>query len=432
MSVFDSHGKYYAKVSVGSGERRSVALPLSTTREDAEVRDKLMAELIAALHKAGAASFLDETIAQVATKPAAQLAAVRAYVLDKLCTGRLVSKERTAGMGLTFQDLGEQWTSGELARQYPDHVREKRSAQDDVWRLEKHVYPRIGNVPIAAFRLEHAEAVMAKLPRSLTSASRRQIAQVMGRLMKLAVYPCRLIGQNPIPEGFLPPVRNRKAFAYLYPAEDAALMGCEAVPLVHRVLYGVLAREGLRREEAASLTWASINLALGTVTLGEHKTADEAGARTWALDEGTAEALRRWRKLHPKARRVFAGPGGKALYVLHLAEQLRAHLELAGVTRPELLEGSRTSQRLRVHDLRGTFVTLALAAGRSEAWVMDRTGHTTSGMLQRYRRAARTAAELKLGQLAPLHLAIPELAKLLPVCGARAGCLRSRGEREGA
>jgi hypothetical protein len=29
---------------------------------------------------------------------------------------------------------------------------------------------------------------------------------------------------------------------------------------------------------------------------------------------------------------------------------------------------------MRVHDLRGTFVTLALADGKSESWVADRAG----------------------------------------------------------
>jgi hypothetical protein len=61
------------------------------------------------------------------------------------------------------------------------------------------------------------------------------------------------------------------------------------------------------------------------------------------------------------------------------------------------------------HDLRSTFVTLALANGKTEAWVMDRTGHTASAMLNRYRRAARFAQELELGGLLPLDEAIPEL-----------------------
>jgi hypothetical protein len=59
-----------------------------------------------------------------------------------------------------------------------------------------------------------------------------------------------------------------------------------------------------------------------------------------------------------------------------------------------------------VHDLRATFVTLALAVGRSEAWVADRIGHRSSVMINRYRRAARTAQELGLGELLPLAEAL--------------------------
>jgi hypothetical protein len=59
-----------------------------------------------------------------------------------------------------------------------------------------------------------------------------------------------------------------------------------------------------------------------------------------------------------------------------------------------------------VHDLRGTFVTLSLANGKTETWVADRTGHSSSVMINRYRRAARTAAELGSGELKPLHLAV--------------------------
>ncbi len=61
---------------------------------------------------------------------------------------------------------------------------------------------------------------------------------------------------------------------------------------------------------------------------------------------------------------------------------------------------------IRVHDLRGTFVTLALASGKTETWVADRTGHKSSIMINRYRRAARSASELGLGLLAPLDTAL--------------------------
>jgi phosphoribosylaminoimidazole-succinocarboxamide synthase len=54
-------------------------------------------------------------------------------------------------------------------------------------------------------------------------------------------------------------------------------------------------------------------------------------------------------------------------------------------------------------------VTLALANGKTESWVMDRTGHKSSGMINRYRQAARFASELNLGTLQPLDQAIPDL-----------------------
>ena len=48
-----------------------------------------------------------------------------------------------------------------------------------------------------------------------------------------------------------------------------------------------------------------------------------------------------------------------------------------------------------------------------------RTGHTTSKMINRYRRAARSATELGLGSLRPLDEAIPELRLPSDCPGAR-------------
>ena len=55
-------------------------------------------------------------------------------------------------------------------------------------------------------------------------------------------------------------------------------------------------------------------------------------------------------------------------------------------------------------------MTVNLALGKSEAWITDRTGHRSSQMIYRYKRQARTHAELSLGGFKPLHEAIPELA----------------------
>jgi integrase len=83
---------------------------------------------------------------------------------------------------------------------------------------------------------------------------------------------------------------------------------------------------------------------------------------------------------------------------------------MAGVTRPQLFRKTNRRIPLRAQDLRAGFVTVKLAMGKSETWVMDRTGHQSSIMLMRYyRKASRKHVEMGLGDFTPLCEAIPEL-----------------------
>lgn len=52
---------------------------------------------------------------------------------------------------------------------------------------------------------------------------------------------------------------------------------------------------------------------------------------------------------------------------------------------------------------------MSLATGKSESWIADRTGHRSSTMIGRYKRIARTFDELRIGALASMNEAIPEL-----------------------
>ena len=96
---------------------------------------------------------------------------------------------------------------------------------------------------------------MRALPEGPTSATRRQYAQALSKVLRLAAYPLRLIPASPLPIGWLPKVRSSPAKSYLYPAEDARLMA-SAVPLERRLLWGFLAREGMRISEALALSMA--------------------------------------------------------------------------------------------------------------------------------------------------------------------------------
>lgn len=108
---------------------------------------------------------------------------------------------------------------------------------------------------------------------------------------------------------------------------------------------------------------------------------------------------------------VFTDPQGNAHSKFGIAMLLRSHLEAVGLKeeRPELFTTTTERQQIRVHDLRGTFVTVSLANGKSESWIADRTGHRSSEMINRYERVARSFQELDLGTLLPLNEAIPEL-----------------------
>ena len=388
--VYERRGAIFIRVTIDTNKRASIAVPWAATPEVALERAHAVQTLIDRLRSAGHADILPKVLEAASASDPAKFRAVERAV-DGLRGGSLVVASPKASVAgpLTFQTFGERWTSGELARLYPDHVRAKRSADDDAGRLRKHVYPIIGARALASLTLDDALEVLRRLPPELEAASRRHVAQAMARLFALAVYPCRLLAASPLPRGFLPKIAKKKAKAALYPDEEARLLACEAVPLAHRMLYGFLAREGMRAGEALGLEWSDLDLGRGVVRLDENKTEDP---RSWPLCEGTAAALRAWGKVRGTVGRVFAvaDPG-------HLADDLRAHLRLAGVDRPELFERSAARRPIRAHDLRATFVTVALASGQTEAFVTAKTGHRSSSEVANYRRLATTFAKVGAG-----------------------------------
>ncbi len=415
-NVYIRSGNWHARVSLGPKLRPSIALPTCSTEVEALARLPLLSDLAAKLRASGHVDRARAILERAAAREGKALADV-VRLVDALSKGDLAPTQQAVATVPTVKTIGERWTSGELARDYPDHVRSKKSADDDQQRLALHVYPVVGDVAIADFTIDDAEAVMRAIPAERAPATRRHVAQLLHRLMGIAVFPLRLRASNPLPKGFLPNVGAAKAKAWIYPDEDRKLLGSSAVPLAWRMFYGFLAREGPRSGEAASLDVTDVDLERGAVNLDQNKTDDP---RTWALSPGVPAALRAWLTLRTKAigetlspsSPLFVDAAGERVEVdsHSMARMFRGHLRAAGIDRPALFEHSETRQQIRLHDLRATMITIALSTGRSETWVADRTGHKSSTMINRYRRAARTASELGLGDLSPLDQAIPELA----------------------
>ncbi len=404
------------KTPLGKPKRRSFPLPTCKNEAAAQERMELLAGLARRLRDAGREDLVEELVGRAVSAEGRALDEVMRTV-DLIISGKLAGVPKEADPIPTIRQLGMLWTSGELHKQFPDHIKKKSTADDDAGRLEKHVYPVIGEIPIDAFTLDHANLVMAGIPAGRAPATRRHIAQLLHRICAMALFPLRIIKTNPLPEGFLPPIPTGKAKSWLYPDEDTKLLCAKPVPLAWRVFYGFLHREGLRFSEAVRLIWSDVDLERGVLVLDKNKTEEP---RAWALSLGVVVGLRAWRTLRERDG-VLVGPNdpvfvnerGKPIQENHAARRYREHLMLARITRGILYERTTMRQPIRAHDTRATFVTISLANGKSEAWVMDRTGHKSSLMINRYRRAARTAAELHLGDLKPLSEAIPELVAVV-------------------
>lgn len=209
-----SDGAIYASVIIAAPRKRLARALKGIVAVDDEPLARAWAttlqELVDVLRAAGRGAELVEKIdlaLQVGRDdPAKGLERVRSGV-SKLRAGRAdasIAAERTTTGTTSFEKFAKRWTSGELHRLYPDHVAEKKTAEKDAGALKLHVYPVVGHVPLAEITLKHAQAVLRAVPLERSSAVRRQVAQLLVRVMNLAVYPCEILKASAPPEG-LPP-----------------------------------------------------------------------------------------------------------------------------------------------------------------------------------------------------------------------------------
>jgi integrase len=303
--VLEHANGYSARVRIGDGRP---SFPLAVpNKEAAEARAKLLVDIAKRLRAIPTeeVSQLIELVANARTEKKLRAAL---DAVDLIASGGTTTAK--AALAPTFEEFAKEWTDGELHRKYPDHVKKKKTSDRDAELLSLYVLPHVGHVRLPDFSLEDAERVMAALPRvhpkterPLKAGTRRYIAQTLARVLVLACYPGKHMARSPIPRGWLPKVNKTLAKECLYPDEDRLLMAGKSleegkigpladVPMLRRLVYGFLAREGMRTDELSRLRWRDLDLVRNRVKLDENKTDDP---RDWDMQPGTLVAMQLWK-----------------------------------------------------------------------------------------------------------------------------------------
>lgn len=310
----------------------------------------------------------------------------------------------------TFRDVARDLCDGTLHEQYPEEIEFKSPTSLEESRTKLAVFlPVLGDKTFEELTRDDIQEAKKRVPKGLKLTTRARYLRELRRLMRIAVEPLGLCEKTPtvsVPSG-----QPRDVFQLLYPSEEAQLCACLEVPIERRFLYAFLARNGGRITETLKYTFQCIDDD-GVIHVAKDWTKTKR-ARYWPLSPDVLEAVQLRRAQMPDdATQMFVLPPAtprnrlKKINRRYVLRMLILDLKTAGVTRPGLLTAIDGERKLCTHDVRASFCTLARAAGLSDRWIMDRTGHESAAVFEKYDRGVRHAREIRLGWWAPMGIAL--------------------------
>ena len=255
--------------------------------------------------------------------------------------------------------------------------------------IENHIKPQLGKIPLndlttlhlqqfykkllAEGRVERIEA--QKQPKGLSAKTVRNIHQIISSALKLAVEQ-RLIAHNPA-DGCALPKAERKEMQTL-PVEQLTSFLREAKDSGVFALYYIDLTTGLRRGELLGLKWSDIDLEKGDLRVQrqigridgkiiEMPLKTKNAYRTLPLSADAIDVLMQQRRKTGNSEWVFPSPTGGPMSPDSVLHMLHRVLKRAGLP------------KVRFHDLRHTFATLALQNGVDVKTVSDMLGHFSAG-----------------------------------------------------
>ena len=245
---------------------------------------------------------------------------------------------------------------------------------------------------LAEGRVERIES--QKQPRGLSAKTVRNIHQIISSALKLAVEQ-RLIAHNPADGCALPKV-ERKEMQTL-PIEQLTSFLREAKDSGVFALYYIDLTTGLRRGELLGLKWSDIDLEKGDLRVQrqigringkiiEMPLKTKNAYRTPPLSADAIDVLKMQKCKVGNSEWVFPSPTGGPMSPDSVLHMLQRVLKRAGLP------------RIRFHDLRHTFATMALQNGVDVKTVSSMLGHYSAGFTLDTYAHVTTDAQLKAAQ----------------------------------
>ena len=237
-----------------------------------------------------------------------------------------------------------------------------------------------------------------KQPKGLSAKTVRNINQVISSAMDFAIDQ-KLISTNPTNGCALPKLEHREMKTL--PAEQLASFLHEAKESGVFELYYIELATGLRRGELLGLKWEDIDLERGTIQVRrqiaridgkvvEAPLKTKNSYRSLSIGTDAVEILRNQQK-KTSSEYVFPSPAGGPISPDSVLHMLHRVLKRAGLP------------KIRFHDMRHTFATVALQNGVDIKTVSGMLGHYSAGFTldtyahvttQAQRQAADTMANI--------------------------------------
>jgi integrase len=258
----------------------------------------------------------------------------------------------------------------------------------------RRILPYLGDMPLQALNRNDVARMATSLTRDvskrterpLSAESRRSILVVLHKALGDAVS-AGLVRTNPVAGVKRPKVRRPEMHTWSKVELATFLRATEADRM--GALWHLLAMTGLRRGEALGLRWSDIDLegcrlsiqrqrVLKGYEVQERQTKRNKG-RPVSIDAGTVAVLQRQsqRQLDEAAEwdEAWLGDG----HVFTREDGAPWHPDRVRVLFGQAVKGVDVP-RIRMHDLRHTWATLALRAGVHPKVVQERLGHANIGI----------------------------------------------------